>query len=68
MNICQKEGCKKKIKLSEQISNKCKCNFIFCKKHRLPVNHECKHNFKIEGIEKEKKIQQMKCVKELEKI
>ena len=28
---------------------KCKCEYTFCKKHRLPENHSCEYDFVSEG-------------------
>ena len=35
--------CKKKLKLVKQITNKCKCKYIFCDQHKL--NHNCTFDF-----------------------
>lgn len=44
--------CKRKLNIVEVSTCKCKCNNLYCTKHRLPENHECtyKHheNFKKE--------------------
>ena len=31
------------------MSFKCKCEYTFCKKHRLPENHECEFDFQTHG-------------------
>ncbi|CAO3643846.1 unnamed protein product [Cunninghamella blakesleeana] len=33
--------CKTKIPLTKQLTNKCRCEFIFCDSHRYPDKHEC---------------------------
>jgi predicted nucleic acid binding AN1-type Zn finger protein len=53
--MCYKTGCRKKIPLVLQISNKCKCNNIFCTAHRLPELHMCLYDYKTLGREVLKK-------------
>ena len=67
INRCQMEGCKKKIKLSQLITNKCKCENIYCNQHRLPKKHKCTFDF-FNDLDKSKQIERMKCVAILEKI
>lgn len=43
---CCFEGCSKKIKLVELITNKCKCGHIFCNNHKYPEAHECQFDYK----------------------
>ena len=43
---CSFDGCNKKIKLT---SFPCKCEKIFCDKHRLPEAHKCTYDFKTFG-------------------
>ena len=38
--------CEKKTGMSNY---KCKCGYVFCKKHRLSEKHECVHDFRKEG-------------------
>ena len=38
---CSFTSCNKKISLSQQISNKCKCQLIFCNKHKFQNSHLC---------------------------
>ena len=38
---CQHPQCNKKITLCMELSNKCRCNNIYCNKHRHPCTHEC---------------------------
>jgi type IV secretory pathway VirB10-like protein len=33
--------CKAKLPLAKQISNKCRCEYIYCDAHRTPAVHEC---------------------------
>ena len=43
---CCFEGCSKKIKLVESITNKCKCGHIFCNSHKHPESHDCQFDYK----------------------
>ena len=43
---CCYEGCSKKIKLAETISNKCRCGHIFCNGHKHPEFHHCQFDYK----------------------
>ena len=64
-NYCAFENCSRKLKFTDL---SCRCNKIFCNLHRLPELHNCKYNYK-ENINKEKKINEMKCVgKKIDKI
>jgi hypothetical protein len=40
-------SCEKKLKLSEEAIGKCKCDNIFCIKHR--ENHSCDYDYKLEN-------------------
>ena len=42
---CAHSDCKKKLSLTDQISNKCKCGLLFCKKHLLSGNHSCNFDY-----------------------
>ena len=45
--------CKKKLKLIEQATSKCKCSLLFCKIHKN--NHNCTFDYKLqhqENVEK----------------
>lgn len=42
--------CKKKLNII-MASIKCKCNNIFCKKHRHPENHQCTYNYKLAAMQ-----------------
>lgn len=46
-NKCTK--CTKKVGI---MGHKCKCEFVFCKAHRLPEDHDCEFDFKQHGKEK----------------
>ena len=46
-NRCNHKDCNKKLKLTDI---KCKCDLIFCSKHRMPENHNCSFNFKNEQL------------------
>ncbi|KAL6127026.1 hypothetical protein ACLB2K_075071 [Fragaria x ananassa] len=50
-NCCQNESCKKKLTLVQVMSGKCRCEGVFCAKHRLPEEHSCSVNFKETGKE-----------------
>ena len=41
--------CQKKLSLS---NFKCKCEFVFCSRHRLPEEHNCTFDHKAFGIRK----------------
>ncbi|KAI8886979.1 hypothetical protein K501DRAFT_321664 [Backusella circina FSU 941] len=34
-------SCRSKIPLSKQLTNKCRCEYIFCDTHRFPDKHQC---------------------------
>ncbi|KAI8060452.1 hypothetical protein BC940DRAFT_312041 [Gongronella butleri] len=33
--------CRVKIPLAKQLTNKCRCDYVFCDSHRYPDKHEC---------------------------
>ena len=37
--------CNKKVSFIEEITLKCKCNNIYCKKHYQSFNHDCTYNY-----------------------
>lgn len=37
--------CQKKLKLIEITIQKCKCENVFCKKHKEPMDHQCTYNY-----------------------
>ena len=43
------DGCSFCSKGNILIPYRCKCQLNFCKKHRLPENHNCHFDFKEEG-------------------
>jgi len=45
---CCQAKCKKKLTLTDM---PCRCTLIFCTKHRLPEQHNCCYDFKIENAE-----------------
>ncbi|KAI8641682.1 hypothetical protein BD408DRAFT_444116 [Parasitella parasitica] len=34
-------SCRLKIPLAKQLTNKCRCEYVFCDTHRFPDKHEC---------------------------
>jgi len=34
-------SCRSKIPLAKQLTNKCRCDYIFCDTHRFPDKHDC---------------------------
>ncbi|CEP08224.1 hypothetical protein [Parasitella parasitica] len=34
-------SCRSKIPLAKQLTNKCRCEYVFCDTHRFPDKHEC---------------------------
>lgn len=56
-NICKYDGCKRKLKLTDQ---ECKCGKTFCKFHKFPENHKCNYNYKSQEI-KNKDIEALEC-------
>ncbi|KAI8871496.1 hypothetical protein GQ42DRAFT_161991 [Ramicandelaber brevisporus] len=43
--------CKGKVPLVKQITNKCKCEFVYCDSHKQPNQHECTFDFAQHGRE-----------------
>jgi predicted nucleic acid binding AN1-type Zn finger protein len=41
---CQHPKCNKKLSLIDK-QIKCKCNNVFCVKHRLSENHNCSYDY-----------------------
>jgi len=56
---CADKDCNKKIKLTEQVMGKCRCNNTYCLLHRMPESHDCSFNF---SLDKECFIKENKCV------
>ena len=46
---CNHYECNKNLKLTDF---ECRCEYIYCIKHRLPESHNCNYNFKLTGKEK----------------
>jgi len=40
---CAIDGCKKRLRITDV---KCRCENMYCKKHRLPETHECTFDYK----------------------
>jgi hypothetical protein len=57
---CSFEGCKKKLAITDF---DCRCKKRFCGIHRCSASHNCTYDCKLTYIEKDKMIEQMKCVK-----
>lgn len=38
---CSHNQCKSRVKMMQQITNKCRCGKVFCNIHRLPEGHAC---------------------------
>jgi hypothetical protein len=38
---CYLKGCKTKLSMMDQQTNKCMCGFVFCVKHRHAEEHQC---------------------------
>ena len=72
--ICCFKNCKRKLSLVEQTTNQCKCDLLFCKKHKSPEKHKCivlvqNNKFDLETKINIDKINRMKCIsKKFEKI
>ena len=56
-NICNFDGCNKKLKITDM---SCKCEKIFCKIHKFPEDHKCSFNYKSEDM-KRKTIESLEC-------
>ncbi|KAI9280807.1 hypothetical protein BY458DRAFT_430374 [Sporodiniella umbellata] len=37
-------NCRSKIPLSKQLTNKCRCELVFCDTHRFPDKHDCQYD------------------------
>lgn len=55
-NRCNYPECSKKLRITDL---KCKCNYIYCSLHRLPEQHDCNFNYKLN--DQKKIISDMKC-------
>jgi predicted nucleic acid binding AN1-type Zn finger protein len=47
--------CQIKLSLLQMTTGKCRCENVYCMKHRMPENHECTYDFKLNGKEELKK-------------
>ena len=54
--LCSAPGCNKKLPL---LPFKCRCEKLFCKKHRLPETHNCSLDYAYNLNEKK---EELKCV------
>ena len=45
---CMIDGkiCKKKLSMTEEITNKCRCGLVFCSKHKGGLWHTCSFDYK----------------------
>lgn len=57
--VCACKDCKTKIKMIEVTLGTCRCDKVFCPKHRLPEAHDCPV---IQRLDKEQFMEQNKCV------
>jgi len=55
--ICNYDGCKRKLKLTDQ---PCKCENTFCKLHKFPEDHKCDFNYKCQKL-KNQNIKALEC-------
>ena len=60
-NICAFPNCKKKLDIVVCLTNKCKCENIFCNDHRLPEKHNCSYDY-VKNFDKQQEIEKLKCV------
>eukprot|EP01134_Creolimax_fragrantissima_P003451 CFRG3451T1 len=44
-------SCKKKVMFAKQVTNKCRCDYIFCDEHRQAEAHACDFGYKETGRE-----------------
>ena len=50
-NRCFFPECNKKLTSVELLTNKCKCNNYFCKKHLLNTKHNCNYDYQKDKME-----------------
>jgi len=48
-NRCDVDDCRKKLKITDQAIGKCRCERIFCSKHRHFESHDCDFDFMEHG-------------------
>ncbi len=41
--------CTTRVTLADEIMGKCKCQHIFCKRHRLPSQHQCQYLYEFDN-------------------
>lgn len=56
---CAFQGCAKKVNQVEMMMGKCRCENVYCSKHRMPESHCCVFIYK---IDKDEFIKANKCV------
>ena len=56
---CAYPECKKKVNQVEMLMGKCRCENVYCSKHRMPETHKCEFIYK---YEKDEFIKANKCV------
>ena len=56
---CAFQGCAKKVNQVEMMMGKCRCENVYCSKHRMPESHYCAFIYK---IDRDDFIQTNKCV------
>ena len=49
---CNVKDCNKKLSIAELQIGLCKCNKVYCSKHRIYSNHECDYDYKKENEDK----------------
>jgi hypothetical protein len=61
MTVCGANGCRKKIKIIDELISQCRCGEKHCSNHRLPETHKCEYDF-TKSVSKVELIEKMKCV------
>lgn len=56
---CAYPECKKKVNQVEMLMGKCRCENVYCSKHRMPETHKCEFIYK---YDKDEFIKANKCV------
>ena len=56
---CAYPECKKKVNQVEMLMGKCRCENVYCSKHRMPETHKCEFIYK---YDKDEFITANKCV------
>eukprot|EP00128_Syssomonas_multiformis_P008945 Colp12_sorted_trinity150504_noHs@19068 len=41
--------CKAKVPLVQQETNRCKCGYVFCDKHKFAEHHSCEFDYRADG-------------------